>query len=75
MLHFLDTFSVLPLAAISILIYWITLAVYRLFFHKLSAFPGPKLAALSKWYEFYFDVYLGGKFVFKLDELHKQYGE
>ncbi|KAF4630224.1 hypothetical protein G7Y89_g7918 [Cudoniella acicularis] len=34
----------------------------------------PKLAALTLWYEFYYDVWLGGKYVFKIQELHKQYG-
>ena len=49
--------------------------VYRLFFHSLAKIPGPKLAALSRLYEFYYDCILGGKFVFKIEELHEQYGE
>ncbi|CAG8978255.1 hypothetical protein HYALB_00009152 [Hymenoscyphus albidus] len=36
--------------------------------------PGPKLAALTWWYEFYFDGIKGGKYVFKIQELHTQYG-
>jgi len=47
---------------------------YRLFFHPLSKIPGPKLAAISRIYDFYYDCILGGKFVFKIEELHKQYG-
>ncbi|TLD20674.1 hypothetical protein PspLS_08795 [Pyricularia sp. CBS 133598] len=50
------------------------LAVYRLFFSPIAHLPGPKLAALSFWYEFYYDVILGGRYVFKIKELHAQYG-
>lgn len=43
-------------------------------FHPLAHFPGPKLAALSKWYEFYYDVVLKGQFTFQIQDLHKKYG-
>jgi hypothetical protein len=33
------------------------------------------LAALSKFYEAYYEIWLNGKFSFKLDELHERYGE
>ncbi|KAH7378902.1 cytochrome P450 family protein [Cadophora sp. MPI-SDFR-AT-0126] len=46
----------------------------RLVFSPLAAFPGPKLAALTNWYEFYYDVILQGQFTFKIQELHKKYG-
>jgi hypothetical protein len=26
------------------------------------------------WYEFYYDVVLGGQYTFKIKELHQQYG-
>lgn len=48
---------------------------YRLLLHPLSKIPGPKLAAISRIYDFYYDCILGGKFVFKIEELHKQYGK
>lgn len=66
--------TLLALGTAGFVIYLVLLAVYRLYFHPLALFPGPRLAALSKWYEFYYDVYLQGQFVFKLEELHKQYG-
>src|ERR1700761_7964059 len=48
--------------------------LYRLFFHPLRRFPGPKLAAATHLYEYYWDLVNHGKLVFKLQELHKQYG-
>ncbi|OAL28004.1 hypothetical protein AYO20_09626 [Fonsecaea nubica] len=51
-----------------------TLVIYRLFFHPLSKIPGPKAAAISRLYDFYYDCIQGGKFVFKIEDLHKQYG-
>jgi len=48
--------------------------VYRLYFHPLSKFPGPRLAAATLWYEAYYDVIKQGQYTFKIKELHKQYG-
>ncbi|KAF7929088.1 hypothetical protein EAE99_004832 [Botrytis elliptica] len=56
------------------LIVTIVEAIRRLYFHSLAHIPGPKLAALTWWYEFYFDVIQPGQYVFKIQELHKQYG-
>jgi cytochrome P450 len=57
-----------------LLIYLIGLGVYRLYWSPLAAYPGPKLAVLSNWYEFYYDVILQGQFTSKIQKLHKQYG-
>ncbi|GKZ49379.1 hypothetical protein AbraIFM66951_001785 [Aspergillus brasiliensis] len=54
--------------------YTITLAIYRLHLHPLRSFPGPRLAALTFWYEFYYDVILGGQYVFQIRRLHERYG-
>lgn len=56
------------------LTYLISLAVHRLYFSPLAKFPGPKLAALTLWYEFYYDVIERGRYTWKIAELHKHYG-
>lgn len=59
----------------SFVIYNLLLIVYRLFFHPLAKFPGPKLAAASYWYEFYYDAVQPGKYIWKIKELHQIYGK
>ncbi|POS78532.1 cytochrome P450 [Diaporthe helianthi] len=49
-------------------------AIRRLFLHPLAHIPGPRLAALTWWYEFYFDVIQPGQYIFKIHELHRRYG-
>ncbi|EXJ53332.1 uncharacterized protein A1O5_13425 [Cladophialophora psammophila CBS 110553] len=54
--------------------YLVSLAIYRLYCSPIAQFPGPKLAALSRWYEFYHEVALRGQFTFHIAELHRKYG-
>ncbi len=69
------TFSDCVIAALaSWLLYLLIGGVYRLYFHPLAKFPGPKLAALTGWYEFYHDIIHRGMFIWKLQELHDLYG-
>ena len=51
------------------------LIVHRLFISPLAKFPGPKIAAVTSWYEFYHDFFRKGKYVFKIKEMHDKYGE
>ena len=48
--------------------------IRRLFLSPLADIPGPKLAALTHWYEFYYDVVKPGQYVFKIKQLHDVYG-
>ena len=61
-------------ATIATIVYIIFQVAYRLWFHPLAKFPGPIYTAISNWPEFYYDVYLPGKFVFVIEEMHKKYG-
>lgn len=51
------------------------LALYRLYFHPLSKFPGPPLAAITHYYAAYYDLWKDGAQVSQLEVLHKIYGE
>ena len=57
-------------------VYGSWLGIYRLFLSPLAKFPGPKLAALTQWYEVYFDMVKkgGGQFPFEIKRMHNKYG-
>ena len=70
-------FSLYDLSLVALaswLLYLLIGGIYRLTLHPLAKFPGPKLAALTSWYEFYHDVIHRGCFIWKLQELHDRYG-
>lgn len=55
-------------------LYLIGLVIYRLVLSPYAAFPGPKLAGLTSWYTFYYDVIKGGQYIYKVQALHERYG-
>lgn len=61
--------------ALVFLLWLVVESVRRLFFSSLAKIPGPKLAALTSWYEFYYDVVQPGQYVWKIKNLHAKYGE
>jgi len=71
----METSLLAELLAFFFVIYVFGLYVYRMYFDSLSHIPGPKFAAATLWYEFYYDVVLKGQYTFKIKELHEQYGE
>lgn len=70
----MDLASSLQFVAVALVFYIVYGAVYRLYFSPIASFPGPKLAALTFWYEFYYDVVRRGRYTWKIAELHKKYG-
>ncbi|KAF5348717.1 hypothetical protein D9758_006751 [Tetrapyrgos nigripes] len=54
---------------------WVlTIIAYRLLFSPLRKFPGPLLAAVTYFYEGYFDLVGNGSFLSHIEHLHAQYG-
>lgn len=69
------TNAILLLGAAFLLSYVLRL-LYNVYLHPLAKFPGPKLAAASRWYDFYFDVLKapGGQYMYEINRMHEQYG-
>ena len=57
-----------------LLAYTVYALISRIFLSPLRNIPGPKLAALTSWYEFYFDAIQQGRYVWKIKDLHSKYG-
>ncbi|POS72201.1 cytochrome P450, partial [Diaporthe helianthi] len=45
-----------------------------LYLSPLSSIPGPKLAALTYFYESYYEIVLGGQYFKRVAQMHEQYG-
>ncbi|KAI1337118.1 cytochrome P450 [Xylariaceae sp. FL0016] len=71
-----DMASIWMLVAVSGVLAYLGLAIYRLFFHPLAKIPGPRLAAATYWYEAYYELaHKGGaQFAPKVRGLHAKYG-
>ncbi|KAI0000250.1 cytochrome P450 [Xylariaceae sp. FL0662B] len=57
------------------LAYRVALFLYNISpFHPLYRVPGPKLAAMSYLYEFWYDFVLVGKYTHEIRKMHEKYG-
>ncbi|RAO73216.1 uncharacterized protein BHQ10_009228 [Talaromyces amestolkiae] len=70
----MDEMSLITTTLALVSCYLVYLVVARLYLSPLAQFPGPKLAALSNWYEFYYDVLQQGQFTAHIQKLHDDYG-
>jgi hypothetical protein len=52
-----------------------SLAIYRLYFHRLHRFPGPWVARLSRWYAVERAASSGLQYHLELQKLHQRYGD
>ncbi|KAI0911296.1 cytochrome P450 [Ustulina deusta] len=57
-----------------LVLYFIGGALYRLYFSPLARFPGPKIAAITFWYGFYYDAICKGQYIWKIEQMHAKYG-
>jgi len=57
-----------------VLIATIVGGVRRLYYHPLSTYPGPTLAALTLWYKAYYDIVRDGGWAEHISRLHERYG-
>ncbi|CEL06536.1 hypothetical protein ASPCAL09709 [Aspergillus calidoustus] len=64
----------LAVSGTAALVLLVSRTIYRLYFHPLSHIPGPKLAAATHLYEFYYDVWRSGRYLFEIEKMHRQYG-
>ena len=64
------------LAALGFILYIAGLVFYRLCLSPLAGFPGPKITAMTAWYESYCELIKGGggQFVFQIQRWHEEYG-
>jgi len=47
-----------------------------LYLSPIADFPGPKIAALTHWYEWYYDVLApgAGMYIWEIEKMHQKYG-
>lgn len=75
--HLQSSFTIFSIVSLILLVaYGVVLAVYRLRCSPLARFPGPKLAALTQYYEAYYDLVSGGggNYTRRIKKMHVTYG-
>ena len=73
---FLDGLALTGLLCVAgiCLLYIVYCVFWRLVLSPLAKYPGPKLAALTGWYETYYEIILRGRFPWEVERLHDLYG-
>ena len=68
--------STLPVLLVALVVYVAVVSIWRVYLSPLAKIPGPKLAALTGWYETYLDLVKdqGGRFIFEYQRWHEKYG-
>ena len=71
----IDSAHLLMLGSALTLLYLIAGIIYRLYLAPIAGFPGPRLAAVTYWYETYYDVFRKGTYTFEIERMHQKYGK
>jgi hypothetical protein len=71
----LATVGLVPALVLPAAAYILVLVVYRLYLHPLAKFPGPRLAAVTSWYEGYYEIVKNGQYSRQISKLHDEYGK
>lgn len=61
-------------ASVIFAVYSLSLVIFRLYFHPLARFPGPKILAATTWFETYVDLF-HHDFPQRLSKIHEKYGK
>ena len=48
---------------------------YNLYLHPLRKIPGPKLAAIGPYLEFWHEAVRDGQYVWEIEKMHEKYGK
>lgn len=56
------------------IVYVLLLVIYRLYLHPLAGFPGPRICAVTEWYEFYCYIVKDGQWGNEVRKMHEKYG-
>ncbi|KAJ4983198.1 cytochrome P450 [Stagonosporopsis vannaccii] len=77
MLEVISKYSPQDLVVATLILFFLYVignAIYQLYFSPLSKFPGPKIAAVTLWYEIYYDVFKWGRYWVEVRKMHEKYG-
>jgi hypothetical protein len=56
-------------------IYVVVRCIYNLYFHPLRKIPGPRITAITSFYDFWYDVVKGGTYLWEIRRMHEVYGK
>ncbi|OAT12006.1 benzoate 4-monooxygenase cytochrome P450 [Blastomyces gilchristii SLH14081] len=65
---------IILISATAAVSYMGAVVIYRLYFHPLSHIPGPRLAAATHLYNFYYNGICSGRLYLQIEKLHRIYG-
>ncbi|KAL2808262.1 cytochrome P450 [Aspergillus granulosus] len=74
LLSSMSFFEAFTIASLCVASYAIALMVHRLCLSPISSFPGPFLARITFWYEFYHDWIRTGQYYLEIEKMHRKYG-